>query len=419
MRYAVLVTGPAGAGKSTFCRSFLTHLQSARRTGHLVNLDPAADSASFEYEPSIDIRDLISLEDVMNELGYGPNGGLLYCFEYLLNNMDWLEEEIGEHDNDYLIFDCPGQIELYTHHRFFPTLISNLNRLGLRSCAVYLLESQFMEDRYKFFSGVMSAMSAMVNLETPWINIMSKMDLVSANVDDPAAGRNGIRRRRNIARYLDPDPLLLVSASGETESNNPRFHSLNQAIVQLIEDHPLVSFLPLDLTSTDSLENIVSHVDYVMQYGEDEEPRESPSKSRLKPSYLHITQYYQRCLLIPTHIPLQLGVIVPLALDTPTIVTRRTPAHTLGTLGVDTAVDTAIVDLGIGIMVKARMIMATAAGENTLREGIITRLRTRSRMTRSMPTPQPQDPTQDVSNTSTHRDTVITQIRVTVETSIA
>ena len=81
MRYAVLVTGPAGAGKSTFCRSFMTHLQSSKRTGHLVNLDPAADPASFEYDPSIDIRDLISLEDVMSELGYGPNGGLIYCFE--------------------------------------------------------------------------------------------------------------------------------------------------------------------------------------------------------------------------------------------------------------------------------------------------------------------------------------------------
>ena len=41
-----------------------------------------------------------------------------------------------------------------------------------------------------------------------------------------------------------------------------------------IEDHPLVSFLPLDLTSTESLETVVSHVDYVMQYGEDEEPKE-------------------------------------------------------------------------------------------------------------------------------------------------
>jgi len=171
---------------------------------------------------------------------------------------------------------CPlaGQIELYTHHPFFPTLVSNLNRLGIRTCAVYLLESQFIEDKYKFFSGVLSAMSAMVNLEIPCINVMSKMDLVSGKSEDPARGRNGIRRRRNVARYLEPDPHLLMSADGEPAGNNPRFHSLNQAIVQLIEDHPLVSFLPLDLTSTESLETVVSHVDFIMQYGEDEEPKE-------------------------------------------------------------------------------------------------------------------------------------------------
>jgi GPN-loop GTPase len=70
---------------------------------------------------------------------------------YLLQNMDWLEEELGEYEDDYLIFDCPGQIELYTHHPFLPTLARELTRLGLRTCSVYLLESQFMEDRYKFF----------------------------------------------------------------------------------------------------------------------------------------------------------------------------------------------------------------------------------------------------------------------------
>jgi GTPase SAR1 family protein len=81
MRYAVLVTGPAGAGKSTFTGAFLNHLRIAKRTAHLVNLDPAASPTSFEVQPAIDIKDLVSLEDVMSELEYGPNGGLVYCFE--------------------------------------------------------------------------------------------------------------------------------------------------------------------------------------------------------------------------------------------------------------------------------------------------------------------------------------------------
>jgi len=216
------------------------------------------------------------VEDVMSELEYGPNGGLVYCFEYLLQNMDWLEEELGGFDDEYLIIDCPGQIELYTHHPFLPLLVQNLVRMGIRVSAVYLIESQFMEDRYKFFSGVLSAMSAMVNLEIPWINIMSKMDLVIPKAsDESGSARNGIRRKKDVARYLDPDPLLLATRRGkEGNISNPRFHALNQAIVQLIEDHPLVSFLPLDLTDTDSLETVVSHIDYTMQYGEDEEPKE-------------------------------------------------------------------------------------------------------------------------------------------------
>lgn len=82
MRYAVLVTGPAGAGKSTFAASFVTHLHASRRTAHLVNFDPAAvPNAAADVTPTIDIRELIGLADVMDELGFGPNGGLVYCFE--------------------------------------------------------------------------------------------------------------------------------------------------------------------------------------------------------------------------------------------------------------------------------------------------------------------------------------------------
>jgi hypothetical protein len=36
-----------------------------------------------------------------------------------------------------------------------------------------------------------------------------------------------------------------------------------------------VSFLPLDVTSEDSVNTILSHIDNMMQYGEDEEPKVS------------------------------------------------------------------------------------------------------------------------------------------------
>ncbi len=69
-----------------------------RRRIHVANLDPAAEH--FRYDVSFDVRDLISVDDVMEELRLGPNGSLVYCMEYLLQNMDWLEENLDNYDDD-------------------------------------------------------------------------------------------------------------------------------------------------------------------------------------------------------------------------------------------------------------------------------------------------------------------------------
>ncbi|KAJ3298208.1 ATP binding protein [Rhizoclosmatium sp. JEL0117] len=254
-----LVMGPAGSGKSTFCATIMTHCQSVGRSVHLVNLDPAAEH--FEYKPSIDIRDLITLEDVVEELQYGPNGGLVYCLEYLVNNIDWLEDQISSFEDDYLIIDCPGQIELYTHFPIMKNIVSTLSRMGYRTCGVYLLDSQFVQDVSKYFSGVMSAMSAMIQLEIPHINVMSKMDLLGDRANS-----------YELERYFDPDPALLMEDANKDTS--PKLHALNRALVQLIEEFNMVSFIPLNIHDEDSVTTVLSHIDNAIQYGEDVEPKE-------------------------------------------------------------------------------------------------------------------------------------------------
>ena len=94
MRYAQLVCGPAGSGKSTYCGALAAHAQDAKRNISVVNLDPAAEY--FNYQTVADIRDLIQVDDVMEdeELKFGPNGGLVFCLEFLLENISWLEEAI-------------------------------------------------------------------------------------------------------------------------------------------------------------------------------------------------------------------------------------------------------------------------------------------------------------------------------------
>ena len=57
----------------------------------IINLDPAAEV--FNYKPVADIRDLIHVDDAMEdeEMHYGPNGGLVFCMEFLMENLSWLE----------------------------------------------------------------------------------------------------------------------------------------------------------------------------------------------------------------------------------------------------------------------------------------------------------------------------------------
>lgn len=47
------------------------------------------------YEAAVDISDLVHLEAVMEELRLGPNGGLVYCMEFLQKNLDWLQEKLA------------------------------------------------------------------------------------------------------------------------------------------------------------------------------------------------------------------------------------------------------------------------------------------------------------------------------------
>lgn len=75
----------------------------------------------------------------MENLQLGPNGGIIYCMEYLADNMDWLEEKLKSCGDDYIVFDCPGQVELYTHNDAMKRILNRLEKIGYRVSALPLL----------------------------------------------------------------------------------------------------------------------------------------------------------------------------------------------------------------------------------------------------------------------------------------
>ena len=131
MPFGEIVVGSPGSGKSTYCYGKHQLFSALKRPISIVNLDPANDN--IPYPCTVDISSLITLEDVMNEHGLGPNGGILYCMEYLETNYDWLEEKLSKLGKDaYVVFDLPGQVELSTNHNSLKRIVHKLSRNGFR-----------------------------------------------------------------------------------------------------------------------------------------------------------------------------------------------------------------------------------------------------------------------------------------------
>ena len=121
-----LVCGPPGSGKTTYCMAMHEFLNKSGRPTITVNLDPANDC--LPYKPEVDIFDLVSLEDVAAAYRLGPNGGMMYCLEYLEANLDWLQSRLDAFAGYYVLFDCPGQVEFYTHHESFFRIVQRLQK---------------------------------------------------------------------------------------------------------------------------------------------------------------------------------------------------------------------------------------------------------------------------------------------------
>lgn len=297
-----LVMGPAGSGKSTYCTIIQEHCATLgrvrRRTVHVGNLDPAAEH--FGYDLAFDIRDLITVEDVMEELGLGPNGALIYCMEYLLENMDWLSEELdGFDDDDYLVLDCPGQIELYTHVPIMNRIVEQMSTWGhtSRIASVFVVDATFVCDAPKFISGALLSLSAMIALELPHVNVLSKCDLIDedkiANILDTESATMLWQKEEynksvedealaNKLKSLEEDKSQEEQNESKKKSSDERqrmaarrrkHNRLTEAICVLLDDYSMVSFVPLNIRDEESIDHVLAHVDHTIQYGEDLEVR--------------------------------------------------------------------------------------------------------------------------------------------------
>ncbi|KAH8063320.1 hypothetical protein JL722_2487 [Aureococcus anophagefferens] len=178
--FGCVVVGPPGAGKSTMCAGLCRYHALSKRPVALVNLDPACEGEGLTTF-AIDVRDFCSVDRAMAEQGLGANGALLFCMKEL-EQSTWLRDEVEKLAVDecfpYVIFDLPGQTELFTHDGSLRRILDDLKRtFDARLVAAHLVDVAHCGVPSHYVAACLLSLTAMLRLELPHINVLSKVDL--------------------------------------------------------------------------------------------------------------------------------------------------------------------------------------------------------------------------------------------------
>lgn len=174
MRFIYFV-GTAGSGKSTMVQAYKEWLDVNGIDSIIVNLDPGADS--LPYETDIDIREWVSLSEVMDEYSLGPNGAQIVAADLMAVNVKNLTDALDTFKTKYVLIDTPGQLELFAFRSSSQIITEALGK-G-KSMVAFLMDPMLCRSPNGFVSSMVLSSLVQFRLQLPMINLLSKTDVLS------------------------------------------------------------------------------------------------------------------------------------------------------------------------------------------------------------------------------------------------
>lgn len=247
----VYFIGTAGSGKSTLTNTMKEWMTLRGLNAITVNLDPGAEN--LPYEPDVDIRDWISLQEVMETHGLGPNGAQIACADMLALNTADVKNSIDMFKSDYILVDTPGQLELFVFREAGKYLIQFLN--PGRSIIGYLIDHALARSASGFISQLLLSMSTNFRLQQPQMNILSKADMLTGQEQDLIEGW---------AR----DPQLLYDAVLREDASV--YREMSENIFHVLQEFGSLSSLqPTGKENYMGIENLYTVIQLSFKGGED------------------------------------------------------------------------------------------------------------------------------------------------------
>lgn len=187
----------------------------------------------------------------------------MYAVESLDESIDLFILQIKslvQEEKAYLVFDCPGQVELFTHHSSLFKIFKKLEKeLDMRFCVVNLIDSFYITSPSQYVSILLLALRSMLMMDLPQINVFSKIDMLKSYGELPF----------RLDYYTEVQDLDYLQPFIEKESSSVlgrRYSKLTETISELVSDFNLVSFEVLAVDDKQSMINLQSVVDKANGY---------------------------------------------------------------------------------------------------------------------------------------------------------
>jgi hypothetical protein len=163
----VMILGPAGCGKSLLTEKFGAYLEKEGYSVKYVNLDPGCSSVS--YECSLDVREIVTVEEIMRREKMGPNSAMIRVMEKLE------DLRIPSYKEDFVLLDTPGQLEIFSFHACGPKIVSQLED----PVGIFILDASIgVKDLPAMY---LYSLATRYRLGINAVNIVNKADLISPN----------------------------------------------------------------------------------------------------------------------------------------------------------------------------------------------------------------------------------------------
>lgn len=121
----------------------------------------------------------------------------------------------------------------------------------MRLVTVNIVDSHYANDPSKYISVILNSLISMLHIETPFVNVLSKIDLIE-QFGKTDFGIDFYCELPDLQRLVDrisDDPFMV------------KHKKLTEAIASIIENYALVSYVPVDVNKQETIVRVLNLID--------------------------------------------------------------------------------------------------------------------------------------------------------------